>query len=324
MRTYDYKSGLASQITAFIQEKRSLGCKYERESRAFLELDRFLVEQNVLVPQFSQFVVERWIAKRPNEKRKNQRWRLNFTKRFVRYLQQKGYDAYYPTLTISAQDDHDFTPYIFSNAELAAILNYFENIPSSKQDPNGYIVLPMLFKTLICCGLRVGEATRLRVKDIDLEDGIIFIENAKHGKSRQVPISESLRMAYVDYYDRIHKHSIGEAFFFPNARGNSHHTTAIYNKFREALWHCGIQHKGRGYGPRVHDIRHTFAVRCMQKLSISKGDIVNSLPYLSVYLGHYNMGKTQHYLHLITDNHPELLQHECDYLADTIPTLEDM
>ena len=85
---------------------------------------------------------------------------------------------------------------------------------------------------------------------------------------------------------------------------------------------CGIEHKGRGYGPRVHDLRHTFAVRCMQKLQKEKGDIVTALPYLSAYLGHHNIGKTQIYLRLVAEYYPEFLQNESDYLGDTIPTWE--
>lgn len=80
--------------------------------------------------------------------------------------------------------------------------------------------------------------------------------------------------------------------------------------------------KGRGYGPRVHDLRHTFAVRSMQKLKKSKSDIVTTLPYLSAYLGHCNMSATQIYLHLTAECYPEFIQKQCDYLVDTIPTWE--
>ena len=99
-RTYEYRSGLASQISAFIAEKRACGCKYEKEAKTFQTLDRFLVEQGINTPVLPELVVEKWIEKRPNEKRKNQKWRLNFTKRFAKYLQLNGYAAYYPELTI--------------------------------------------------------------------------------------------------------------------------------------------------------------------------------------------------------------------------------
>lgn len=319
---YNYQSGLAEQINAFINEKRALGCKYEKEAKTFREFDRSLVSEGVSTPVLPEAAVLKWIERRPNEKRKNQRWRLNFTKRFAQYLRINGYEAYCPLLSISSRDDADFAPYIFTNAELAALVSYFENLPPSRQYPNGHIVFPLLFKTLICCGLRAGEAAQLRVKDVDLGRGILMIRNAKHDKPRYVPLSAGLWAEYEKYFQKIHIASTDEDYFFPNARRNFHHTNVIYDRFREALWHCGIEHKGRGYGPRVHDLRHTFAVRCMQKLQKEKGDIVTALPYLSVYLGHHNIGKTQIYLRLVAEYYPEFLQNEIDYLGDTIPTWE--
>jgi integrase len=321
-RVYEYHSGLADPIQTYIAEKRALGCKYDKESKIFWELDRFLIQHGLDTLELPQAMVEKWIEKRPNEKRKNQRYRLNFTKRFVLYLQSKGYEAYYPLIKISARDNYDFVPYIFSNAELGSLLDYFDNMSLSRNYPNGHIVFPLLFRTLTCCGLRVAEAAKLRVKDVDLVNGVMLIREAKNDKQRFVPLSGSMRDKFRFYYNEIHQSSEPDDFFFPNVRKNFHHTNVIYDRFREALWHCGIEHKGRGYGPRVHDLRHTFAVRCMIKLEKTKGDIVTSLPYLSVYLGHYNMNKTQMYLRLIEEHYPEVSQKQCEYLGDTIPTWE--
>ena len=322
MKRYKYKSGLAEQINAFIDEKRAIGCKYEKEAKTFREFDQFLFKENMRDSDLSKNIVQKWIMHRTNEKRKNQRWRLNFTKRFIQYLNRNGYGVYLPQLSISARDDNDFVPYIFTNEELEKILYYFENLQPSRQYPNGHIVFPMLFRTLICCGLRSGEATHLHVRDVDLKKGIIIIRQAKHDKTRYVPLSKNLWYEYEQYFRKIHNTSCDEDYFFPNARGNFHHTNIIYDRFREALWHCGIEYKGRGYGPRVHDFRHTFAVRCMQKFEKEKGDIVFALPYLSVYLGHHNIGKTQIYLRLVAEYYPEFLQKQCDYLGNTIPTWE--
>lgn len=321
-RIYEYNSGLATQIQSFIEEKRALGCKYEKEAKVFYEMDRFLVNEGVNIPVLSQDVVEKWLGKRPNEKRKNQRWRLNFTKRFVSYLLLHHYEAYYPEYKISSSDDKCFVPYIFTNKEIDDLITYFNNMKPSRQYPNGHIVIPLLFLTLICCGLRSGEAAALKVKDVNIENGILTIRNAKHGKSRSIPVSESMRLKYAEYYERLHTGSDGEDYFFPNARGNCHHTNVIESRFKEALWNCGIPYRGRSYGPRVHDLRHTFAVRAMQKIKKSKGSNLIALPYLSAYLGHYNMNKTQQYLHLVADVYPELIEKQQNYLGNTIPTWE--
>lgn len=322
-RVYNYKSGLADQINAFVSEKRALGNKYEKDAKVFWEFDRFLLKEGITTPTLPEDTVLKWIELRPNEKRGNQRWRLNFTKRFVQHLRLNGYDAYFPDISIPSMDETSFVPYIFTNSELARLLDYFEKLPPSRQYPNGHLVFPMLFKTLICCGLRVGEAAQLKVKDVDLVQGVLTIHHAKHAKSRYVPISKSLWAEFEHYFEKVHVASSDEDYFFPNARRNFHHTNVIYDRFREALWHCGIEHKGRGHGPRVHDLRHTFAVRCMQKFGKEKGDIVLALPYLSVYLGHHDISKTQVYLRLVTEYYPEYLEHLGGYLGNTIPTWED-
>ena len=321
-KSYEYSSGLSVPIRTYITEKRSLGRKYDKESRIFCELDRYLVKSGVHLPELSQAVVEGWIMKRPNEKRKNQRYRLNFIKRFALYLKNNGYEAYRPALKISSNDDADFVPYIFTNDELDRLLHYFDNLNHSNQYPKGHLVTPLLFRTLICYGLRVSEAINLKLGDVDLGRGILLISEAKNEKKRYVPLSEDVWERFRFYYHEIHENSTSDDCFFPNARRGPHHPTQIYNRFREALWHCGIEHKGRGYGPRVHDFRHTFAVRSMQKLEKTKGDIVTSLPYLSTYLGHSDIMGSQLYLRLISEHHPELIEKLCNYLGDTIPTWE--
>jgi len=319
MKTYVYVSKLAEPIQNFIDEKRALGRKYEKESRIFSEFDRFLVNQKLDIAELPKSVVEQWIEKRPNEKRKNQRYRINFTKRFVLYLQSKGYPAYYPEILITTRDDKEFIPYIFSNNELARILSYFDSMKISRNYPIGHIVIPLLFRTLVCCGLRLSEATGLRVCDVNLSEGVLHIRDAKFDKHRYVPMSDNLSERFRKYFIQVHPKSEPEDFFFPNARNNKCTDGEMYKRFREALWHSGIEHGGRGLGPRVHDLRHTFAVRCMQKIEKSKGDIMMSLPYLSKYLGHTDMGKTQIYLRLIAEQYPEFINKQAEYLRDVIP-----
>lgn len=321
-RIYDYSSALADPIRDYIEQQRALGRKYDKESKIFYEFDRFLRKRGLEEPELSQIIVDEWISRRPNEKRKNQRYRLNFTKRFAVYLLKNGYEAYLTSVKITTRDDSEFVPYIFTNDELGKILGYFDGMKPSRNYPNAHLVFPLLFRTLICCGLRVSEVVNLRLSDVDLAQGILLIRESKNDKQRYVPLSEPLRQLYLKYDAMVHEHSAPDAYYFPNARNNAHCTGAIYNRFREVLWHCGIEHKGRGYGPRVHDFRHTFAVRCMQKFERNQKDIMLSLPYLSVYLGHYDMSKTQKYLRLISECFPEMIEKQCEYLGDTIPAWE--
>ncbi len=163
-RYYEYNSALAVPIRAYIAEKRALGRKYDKESQIFNELDRHLIQRGVSRSELSRDIVEGWIEKRPNEKRKNQRYRLNFIKRFALYLNSNGYCAYYPALKISSRDDTEFIPYIFTNDELGCLLHHFDNFRPSRQYPQQHLVIPLLFRTLMCCGLRVSEVRQSQGK----------------------------------------------------------------------------------------------------------------------------------------------------------------
>lgn len=95
--------------------------------------------------------------------------------------------------------------------------------------------------------------------------------------------------------------------FFPKANGDFYESQAIYSAFRVFLLDAGISHGGRGEGPRVHDLRHTFAVNCLRKWVLSGDDIAASIPYLSAYLGHVHFRHSQIYLHLTVDMHPDIV-----------------
>lgn len=81
----------------------------------------------------------------------------------------------------------------------------------------------------------------------------------------------------------------------------------FYSRFREVLWLAGIPHQGRGKGPRVHDLRHTFAVHCLNKWVDEGRDIYTVLPVLSDYLGHSSISATSHYLRLTPVQFPQIV-----------------
>ena len=96
----------------------------------------------------------------------------------------------------------------------------------------------------------------------------------------------------------------------------------IYKNFRKFLWRAGISHGGRGFVPRVHDFRHTFAVHCLKKWSVEGKDLMVYLPILRVYLGHNSFSETACYLRLTADVFPEItLKLEAKF-PDIIPELE--
>lgn len=171
------------------------------------------------------------------------------------------------------------------------------------------------------CGLRSSEALKLTVADVDLKEGILVIRDSKNHNSRLVTMDTSLVQACEKYLLINHKESSDETFLFPTRIGINKpyaHST-IYWHFREALNVCGIIHSGRGNGPRLHDLRHTFSVHSLNKMVKSGMDIYTSLPILSSYLGHKSIIGTQQYLRLTIEIYPEITESMEHYCQDVFP-----
>lgn len=146
-----------------------------------------------------------------------------------------------PELTLHLEMMLIFSPCIFTSDELARIMKYFETMVPSRQCPTAHLVFPLLFKTLICCGLRAGEATLLRVKDVDLINGVLQIWETKHDKPRYVPLSKSLWADYEQYFEEIHAESSGNNYFLPQSPKKLlpyNHSLQPVSGCAMALWNC--------------------------------------------------------------------------------------
>jgi integrase len=171
--------------------------------------------------------------------------------------------------------------------------------------PRRHLIMPALFRVLYACGLRVGEALRLRVGDVDLDAGVLTIWQGKFRKDRLVPLSPSLLGYLCRYHAEMGKRA-ADAVFFPAPHGGVYSLPAAYTAFRWMLRTAKIPHGGRGEGPRVHDLRHTFAVRRLEAWYREGADLATKLPVLATYLGHESLAGTQRYLQLTAELYHDL------------------
>jgi integrase len=321
-KNYHFVGALAEPMNKYVNERRSLGRLFNKQSQMLSRLNKLSLAFNLERPELTRDLVETWIELKPNECRKNQRQRLNFVKLFGNFMLRNGYVAYLPSVTISTLDDNQFVPYIFTKEELTGFFYQIDHMKQSVNNPRAIYIFPVLYRILYCCGLRVNEALNLLICDVDIQTGVLRIREAKHGKHRYVPMSPAMTARCKKLLLQIHADSGPESWFFPNARNNAMRDRQAYQKFREFLQLADISHGGKGNGPRLHDLRHTFAVHCLQKWVSGGVDLNAALPYLSSYLGHYKLGGTQKYLHLTTEAHAGLAVQFQEYIGDIIPVLE--
>jgi integrase len=180
-------------------------------------------------------------------------------------------------------------------------------------------VLPLLFRLLYGCGLRISEALSLRVADVDVDAGVITVLQAKFNKDRLVPLSDSLSGLLREYSLTFHKTAFPEARYFAHRDGRAIRKGNVYAWYRKILWVAGIPHGGRGGGPRLHDLRHKFSVYALKAMTDLGMDIYCALPLLSTYLGHGSVSSTGKYVRLTQDMFPEIVSKVSAISAFVIP-----
>lgn len=305
MNNIIYKGPFKLHIQNYIKLKKSIGYKYDTEAGHLKRFDKFTMEKYPNVTDLTKEIVLDWCSKRSYEAQANQHSRVSIIRQFALYLDSIGGKAYiipkkyYPA-------EKRYIPYIYTADELSRFFGETDKCRYSCECPHRHMIMPVLFRMIYMCGLRASEARLLKVADVDLKNGILNIHQAKKDNSRLVPMSDSLTARCRKFSVKVHSHSVSEDYYFP-ALGNKPITLVnLYKNFRRFLWHAKISHGGMGKGPRVHDLRHTYAVHCLKKWSEQEKDLAVYLPVLRTYMGHDSFKETAYYLHLTADVFPAI------------------
>lgn len=320
MNTSGFNSVFASLIVDFIEYKRAAGYKYETEVAYLKKFDELCCSMDVQTPRLTKELMDAWCTKKLYESDRSYfQQRVSCIRQLSLYLNTLGYDAYIPVnLEYIRQRKSKYSAYIFTHEEIARIFSASNQIYPNRHSTM-HLVMPVLIRLLYCTGVRIMEALRLRLKHVDLVNGTLMIEAAKFNKDRLIPVSDSMLEILKQYCSVMHpKYNTEEYLFIGITREPcSHHN--VYLRFRELLVSAGIQHAGRGYGPRIHDIRHTHCCHVLQKASGTGMDLSNMLPALSVYMGHESITATSQYLKMTSEVYPEILDAVEALCAQVIP-----
>ena len=223
-----------------------------------------------------------------------------------------------------------YVPHIYTDQELAALFTQTDRCHYCSLVPFRHLVMPVLFRTIYACGLRASEARLLRVADVDIDTGVLQIRAAKGDKDRQTPVSAPLRARLADYHARVVGRTPGRPssrrtsspaweWLFPGTTGRPLSLGNIDKNFRRFLWQARISHGGRGYGPRVHDLRHTFAVNNLRGWFARGDDVGALLPVLQAYMGHASPDDTGYYLRLTAESYPHITAQVRRVVGDVVP-----
>ena len=225
--------------------------------------------------------------------------RLSVVRGFARYLCALDPQAQVIPRDLLPTQPARSTPYLYSDAEIAALIAAARSLPH----PLKAATFATLIGLLAVTGLRGGEAMRLDRSDLDAARGLLTVRNTKFGKSRLVALHhttvEALQ-AYGGLRDRLCP-SPATASLFVSTTGARLCHEVLQPTFRDLLQRCGIASTTSGARPRVHGLRHSFAVATLVQWYRDGVDVQARMPLLSTYLGHVDPGATYWYLTGVPD-----------------------
>jgi integrase/recombinase XerD len=303
------KATFPQVVADYIEERRATGCHFGKGAQVLRRIVSLQKETDDGVPRLSAELVNRWIEKTPWENETNRSHRICVLRGLGAFMKRMGYDAVAVPRRLAPFADYAYNPYILSERELGLLLETVDRLCKSGISCHSDLVFPLVFRILIGCGTRITETLRIEKKDVDLESGTLLLLNTKNGKERIIPMAGSLIQRCQVYVarNRFIRGFGSSPWFFPNTEGTPYNSGSVYAVYRKALRLARISHGGRGRGPRLHDLRHTYAVRVLNRWVREGRDLTTALTHLAIYMGHEGLKASQHYLRLTATMFPHLI-----------------
>jgi integrase len=303
MKDYTFSSIFASEMHAFLELRASQGLRDYTKLYILESLDKYLIgillAEKVLVPS----IIDAWLAESSAKMHVNTINNfINFYAPFARYLNALGFAAFIPERPIPQRT---YVPYIFSEQEIETMFRVADEMNGRINGRLSRLQFPMVLRLLYGCGLRLGEALRLRLDDFDMANSVLFVSNAKGNIDRLVPMELGLGELLAAYCEALFHDRSDNPFLF-EGEGKAPRTQGWVKWYWDRLLEeAGI------YVPQLpkhsrnicpHCMRHTFAVNSLRMNDADGIDGIDSTPLLSVYLGHRHLTGTQAYLHMTAEN----------------------
>jgi integrase/recombinase XerD len=295
---------LTNVVDAYLAKQRSLGMRFESAEALLRRFCRAMGNRDIgevtpgAVAEFLQGrgpLSATWIL------------RYRVLSGLYRFAVSRGYATFSPLPTALPKLPPQQTPYVYSTGDLRRLLDATSILEVGHRPQ-----VPAMYRTLLLLlygsGMRIGEALRLVLQDVDLARQVITVRDTKFFKTRLVPIGPKLSqelLAHIERRRRLPMPHGEESPLFTTRDGRPWHYTRVISWFqdvrRAAAISCPISaHRP----PRLHDIRHTAAVHRVIAWYRSGQDVQRLLPQLATYLGHVDIRSTQRYLQMT----PDLLQ----------------
>jgi integrase/recombinase XerD len=291
-------SGLDRRVEEYLAIRRALGYKLAGYDSVLGEFTGWMDTSGASVVTGDLALA--WAQCRPSSPVR-ERQRLTIVRRFAEYLSAVDPRTEVPAANLLPASYHRRVPYIYSPAEITALMATARSLTP----PLKAATYETLIGLIACTGLRVGEAAGLDTDDVNIADAILLVRFGKNGRSRHVPIHSTTAdalSAYAARRDRLCPRPTATTFFV-STRGGRLAQSSVQSVFAGLRRETGLDRRGAGRLPRLHDLRHGFVVRSLLAWHRDGVDVQARLPLLSTYVGHVDPKASYWYQQAV----PELL-----------------
>ena len=288
-------STLRQAVQEYLTLRRSLGFKLDKAGNQLLAFVRFMEQHEALY--ITTKLALAWAQQPSHVQPAEWAQRLSVVRTFARYRSAADPRTQIPPAGLLPYRPKRAQPYLYSSKEIRNLLQAACLLPThGGLRPWTY---HCLFGLLSVTGMRIGEARNLELQDVDLQTGVLTVRSGKFGKSRLLPIHASTRRVLSGYIARRNRRwatRAASSYLFLSNWGNQLDGGEIRRTFYALSRKIGLRGPSDSHGPRIHDLRHRFAVMTLLRWYRSHEDVERKLPYLSAYLGHVHVSDTYWYL----------------------------
>ncbi len=296
--TVAYVSFLAARLTDFVALRRSVGFVYTTQVYVLRQFDRVVQQEMTQPGPVTRAVVEAYLTSLVGLRPLTRRVRLSIIRQFLLYLWRFEPQTYVPERSLLPKGAGPRPPHIYTDKEIQALMCQALRYPT-RYPGRRWGLYHALIGFLYATGLRISEALALTLADLDFEQRLVHIRKTKFHKSRLVPLASSschaLQQYLVERAARGHPTTPSATVFVSGLGGPLPYSTALH-AFQRIVRLAGLRGPAGSRAPRLHDIRHTAAVRRLYLWYCEGKDVNALLPVLMTYLGHSAVRCTETYL----------------------------